>query len=117
MTGFRSGKSGSLIRRAKAAGRAIGKRRVRHGSLSLTPPAAFNIPPPGLLSPKTSNKDTATIPRRIVAQNSTSPLINQEPTRPKSVTAEMWEDYRIFKAAGLLAEWREKWAWYLPSLA
>jgi len=30
-------------------------------------------------------------------------------------TAEMWEDYRIFKAAVLLSEWRKKWAAYLPS--
>jgi hypothetical protein len=30
------------------------------------------------------------------------------------MTAEMWEDYRIFKAAGLLHEWRKKWAAYLP---
>jgi hypothetical protein len=28
------------------------------------------------------------------------------------MTAEMWEDYRIFKAAGLLKEWRRKWAAY-----
>ncbi len=30
------------------------------------------------------------------------------------MTAEMWKDYKIFKAAGLLKEWREKWAGYLP---
>jgi hypothetical protein len=26
------------------------------------------------------------------------------------MTAEMWEDYRVFKAAGLLKEWCRKWA-------
>jgi hypothetical protein len=31
-----------------------------------------------------------------------------------SMSAEMAEDYRIFKAAGLLSEWRRKWAAYLP---
>ena len=30
---------------------------------------------------------------------------------------ELWEDYRIFKAAGLLAEWRRKWRAYLPEPA
>ena len=30
------------------------------------------------------------------------------------MTVEMWTDYRIFKAAGLLHEWRNKWAAYLP---
>jgi hypothetical protein len=27
----------------------------------------------------------------------------------------MWEDYRAFKAAGLLKEWRRKWAAYMPN--
>jgi hypothetical protein len=30
------------------------------------------------------------------------------------LTAEMWKDYRAFKAAGMLSEWRKKWAAYLP---
>jgi len=30
-------------------------------------------------------------------------------TTPRSMDGEMWEDYRVFKAAGLLAEWRRKW--------
>jgi hypothetical protein len=25
----------------------------------------------------------------------------------------MWEEYRTFKAAGMLAEWRRRWALYL----
>jgi hypothetical protein len=29
------------------------------------------------------------------------------------MNAEMWADYRVFKAAGLLSEWRRKWAAYL----
>jgi hypothetical protein len=38
-----------------------------------------------------------------------------KPIRPiNRMTAEMWKDYRIFKAAGLLSEWRKKWAAYLP---
>jgi hypothetical protein len=32
-----------------------------------------------------------------------------------SMSAEMAEDYRIFKAAGLLSAWRIKWAAYLPT--
>lgn len=28
---------------------------------------------------------------------------------------EMWRDYRIFKAAGLLSEWRKKWGAILPA--
>jgi len=43
------------------------------------------------------------------------PSIRGKPIRPiDSLTAEMWEDYRIFKGAGLLSEWRRKWAAYLP---
>jgi hypothetical protein len=30
------------------------------------------------------------------------------------MTAEKWEDYRAFRAMGLLKEWRRKWAAYLP---
>jgi len=118
MTGFRSGKSGSLIRRAKTAGLAIGKRRVRSsGSLSSAPPpAAFNLPPPFFLSFNYSQKETAPTLRRIMAQESKPPL-NPELIRPRSETAEMWKEYRIFKAAGLLAEWRKRWAWYLPAPA
>ena len=42
------------------------------------------------------------------------PSINVEPIRPINLTAEMWEEYWIFKAADLLREWRRKWAAYLP---
>jgi hypothetical protein len=43
------------------------------------------------------------------------PPLPVRPIRPlNSLAAEMWEDYRIFKAAGLLKEWRRKWAAYLP---
>jgi hypothetical protein len=28
--------------------------------------------------------------------------------------AEIWKDYRAFKAARVLNEWRRKWAAYLP---
>ena len=42
------------------------------------------------------------------------PAINVQPIRPiDPLTAEMWEDYRIFKAAGLLKESRRKWAAYI----
>lgn len=38
------------------------------------------------------------------------------PTRPIiRMTAEIWEDYKVFKAAGLLKEWLKKWAAYLPA--
>jgi len=38
-----------------------------------------------------------------------------QPIRPiNRFTDEMWEDYRIFKTAGLLKEWRRKWAAYQP---
>ena len=30
-------------------------------------------------------------------------------TAPQSMDGEMWEDYRVFKAAGMLAAWRAKW--------
>ena len=42
--------------------------------------------------------------RRIMARHPLPP-INPEIFWPKSLTAEVWEDYRIFKAAGLLNEW------------
>jgi len=39
------------------------------------------------------------------------------PFRPwQTDIAEMWKDYRVFKAAGLLSEWRKKWAYYLQPL-
>lgn len=118
MTGFRSGTSGSLIERAKTEGRAIGKRRVRYrGKFLPAPPVSISIPPPSYLSlNNTPQKETAPTPRRIMAQESKPPL-NPEPIRPRSEIAEMWKEYWIFKAAGLLAEWRKKWAWYLPAPA
>jgi hypothetical protein len=34
-----------------------------------------------------------------------------QPIRPiDHITAEMWKDYRTFKAPGLLHDWRRKWA-------
>lgn len=36
---------------------------------------------------------------------------------PPKDALEMWRDYRIFKAAGVLSAWREKWAGMMrPSL-
>lgn len=32
------------------------------------------------------------------------------------MTVEMWEDYKILKAPGLLPEWRKKWAAYLTAI-
>ena len=44
----------------------------------------------------------------------TTPSLIPEPILPiNRLTSEMWEDYRVFKAAGLLKEWRRKWAAYL----
>jgi len=119
MTAFRSGKSGSLTRRAKAAGQAIGKRRRRGGTgHSLAPPAVFNLPPPpSILLSQNACKETSSTPRRIMAQESAPPPLNPEPIRPRSETAEMMMEYRIFKGAGLLSEWRKRWAWYLPEPA
>lgn len=33
----------------------------------------------------------------------------------KTEDAEMWADYRIFKAAGLFKAWREKWVGRVPA--
>ena len=55
-------------------------------------------------------------PRRIMPRHrpDNPPPIHAAPIRPMNrMTAEMWKDYRIFKAAGLLNEWRRKWAAYL----
>jgi len=57
-------------------------------------------------------------PRRIVPRHKhhAPPPINAKPLRPiNRLTAEMWWDYRAFKAAGMLREWRSKWAAYLPA--
>jgi hypothetical protein len=57
-------------------------------------------------------------PRRIMPRHrhQAPSSIYVQPFRPiNRMTAELWEDYRIFKAAGLLHEWRRKWAAYLPS--
>lgn len=50
------------------------------------------------------------------AQASRRASDQQQQIRPiNRMTAEMWEDYIIFKAAELLSEWRRKWAAYLPN--
>ena len=38
------------------------------------------------------------------------------PGRGLSLSAAMWEEYRIFKAAGLEKEWRRRWAAYLMEI-
>lgn len=110
MTGFRSGKSGSLIRRAKAAGRAIGKGRgqSRRG-LSPAPSPVYGVSLPFLLYSRSPSQDKHRTPRRIMAPQPLRP----DAIRHQSDLAEMWKDYRAFKAAGLLSEWRKKWAWCL----
>ena len=55
-------------------------------------------------------------PRRLVKARRT---VGKEAVRPapapapQSTDGEMWEDYRVFKAAGLLAAWRMKWGAHL----
>lgn len=76
----------------------------------------------------------------IGAQPRPRPTPQQRPTRPRVVpiaapayreqmaelerlsfrfdqteNAEMWRDYRIFKAAGLFKAWREKWVGRVPA--
>lgn len=113
MTGFRSGKNGSLDKGAKAAGRAIGKRkRYSAGSLFQIFPKPFTIPSSKLLFSKPEPKHPFFAPFPVVRKKQKeTPAVF--PIRPRSATAEMWEDYRVFKAAGLLHKWREKWAGYL----
>jgi len=67
---------------------------------------------------KAAHKALTKKPRRlkVLHRHHAPPAINAQPIRPiNRMTAEMWEDYRIFKAAGLLKVWRRKWAAYLPS--
>lgn len=114
MTGFRFGKSGSLEGRAKTAGRAIGKRKsYRTGCLFLPPSKPFTIPQKSLLSSKPSAPPS--FPMAALSHIKKNKAVETAifPVRPRSATTEMWEDYRIFKAAGLLQKWREKWAGYL----
>ena len=122
MTGFRSGTSGSLIQRAKAAGRAIGKRRAEGGPVSKSPTAGFQSsrfpffpllrsspplqkypdpqrPEPFNKVPLRSGQDTALNPPPLLAA--------------VSEVAEIWKEYHAFKAAGLLTEWRRRWVCYL----
>lgn len=114
MTGFRSGTSGSLKRKAKAAGRAIGKRRGRPPPVSSCPLSLIHPrSPPRFLS--SNSQYTPPTPRRITAQE--HPSLKSAPVRPNTDIVEMWKDYRAFKAAGMLAQWREKWAWYLAAPA
>jgi hypothetical protein len=62
---------------------------------------------------RTASRKLTKRPRRVLPRpKSHPPPIQAEPIR---LTAEMWADYRAFKAAGLLHEWRRKWAAYLPS--
>lgn len=85
MTGFRSGASGSLIKRAKAARRTMGKRKGRYrGKWKFlpAPPVSPSISPPSYLPlNNTPQKEIATTPPWIMAQESKPPL-NLEPIRP-----------------------------------
>lgn len=113
MTGFRSGKSGGLDKEAKKVGWAIGKRkRYASGGLFPITPKPFTIPSSKLLFSKPEPKHPffAPFPVVIKKQKDTPAVF---PIWPRSAIAEMWEDYRAFKAAGLLHKWREKWAGYL----
>ena len=64
-----------------------------------------------------ANKAITRKPRRIVPRHKhhAPPPIHAKPLRPLDrISAEMWEDYRTFKAAGMLRELHRKWAAYLP---
>jgi hypothetical protein len=66
---------------------------------------------------KEARKAITKKPRRIMARHRLQrpPSIRARPFRRiDPISAEMWEDYRIFKGAGLLSEWRRKWVEYLP---
>lgn len=53
-------------------------------------------------------------PIAVQLEETKVPLTSFRPWQPD--IAEMWKDYRVFKAAGLLSEWRKKWAYYLQPL-
>ncbi|MHB9139417.1 MAG: hypothetical protein ACYC4Q_08440 [Victivallaceae bacterium] len=120
MKGLRSGQSVTPTRKARATaagfGGAIGKRtgvRARERPSFPMPPRVYvNLPPP---CPEPSKESGSYVPCRPMPDQEEQAFIYQKPIRPLSLDAEMWEDYHIFKAAGLLKEWRRKWAAYLPS--
>lgn len=110
MTGFRSGKSGSLISEAKKAGRAIGKRRRRgKKKSSLDPPTVFGVPPPPSPSSIFPSKFKSPTPRRIMAQD-TKPPLNAEPVRPLSAPVDLTKYRRPIKPARPQQLKRRKWA-------
>jgi hypothetical protein len=54
-------------------------------------------------------------PRHQLQSGYTTLPARVRPNKQKdSMSAEMWEDCRLFKAAGLLHEWLKKRAAYLP---
>ncbi|HBM90461.1 MAG TPA: hypothetical protein DD400_01075 [Rhodospirillaceae bacterium] len=99
MIGFRFAQSGSRNKGAHFFG-AIGKRKIVNGvTIPFVPP-----PPP--------SQCLAAVNRKM---NDPPPSLDAEPSRPiPSDIAEMWEDYHVFKAAGMLQAWCRKWAAYLP---
>ena len=121
MTGFRSGTSGSLIQRAKAAGGAIGKKGAVGGLPSKSSPAgslSFPFQPvPCSASPLLSRQSSPEKPAPFMAPCrpglEAGPDPPSLPPAPGAQPDPMWDEYRTFKAAGLLAEWRRRWACYL----
>lgn len=102
---------------AKRAARAIGKRRGGTASGFAHSARAITMP---LISWRAARKAVTTRkPHRVlmaVPKRRVPPPIRAEPIMPVDrITAEMWEDYHAFKAAGMLREWRKKWAAYLPN--
>ena len=118
MKGFRSGESGGLIEGAKRTGRAIGKRREQGSPanelavsfLSSRFPS-FPVPRSAPAQSSPEGQGPFMMPLRPGREAAPDP-----PTLPTAVilkTDPMWREYRTFKAAGLLAEWRRRWAYYL----
>jgi hypothetical protein len=95
MKGDREGQSGSQIKKGQA----------KKGGIRVSPQFAH-----------AARAAYAGKPRRLRAVGKRKgEAIRPSPAlpAPQSTDGEMWEDYRVFKAAGMLAAWRMKWGAHL----
>lgn len=108
MTGFRFGRSGNQRKRASEARRAIGKRGGVYSPVLGFPMVALRLTGLPLRRVwKSAAKSVTARPHRLLRtyRKRKSGTLPWRLPRPLSADEQMWRDYWIFKASGMLHEW------------